>query len=308
MNTPSIDQFTRELAALLAPINQANGEKLKLIVHAGTPKTGTTSLQTYLSKKQGKLRRKGILYPHNISNITNASAPLHQWFEKNLLTKRFDFFLENFKNIVSQVHENTHSVILSSEGIYNYWWEFPDESKTLLRKLSTLFDVELWVWFRDPCEFIESFYKQCIRNPRVEGNPCYGKDLSFAQMLDIPWFSNQLNYAGFVVECQSLFGIENVKAFDYTNDTVKSVSLQFGLATPHDNPTVRLNNSLNSATVSMLRTLNQFDIKPKDKDRLMPELKTINDVLSTYDTGSLIDEKSKLRVLELANEVTFKKM
>ncbi|MDQ6962738.1 MAG: hypothetical protein Q9M28_09480, partial [Mariprofundaceae bacterium] len=89
-------------------------------------------------------------------------------------------FLENVKNIISQVKDDTHTIILSSEGIYNYWWDFPDESKDILTTLHHHFDVEIWVWFREPLAFIESYYKQCIRNPQVKSNPCYGKDLSFA--------------------------------------------------------------------------------------------------------------------------------
>jgi hypothetical protein len=58
----------------------------------------------------------------------------------------------------------------------------------MLRELSKRFDIEIWVWFREPLAFIESYYKQCIRNPQVENTPCYGKNLSFAEMLDIDWF------------------------------------------------------------------------------------------------------------------------
>jgi len=78
--------FTNELAELLKPFEQSlkqlKLQKLKLIIHAGTPKTGTTSLQTYLDKKQRKHRGKGILYPHNLKKLQNPSAPKHQWFEK----------------------------------------------------------------------------------------------------------------------------------------------------------------------------------------------------------------------------------
>jgi hypothetical protein len=151
--------FAKELAELLKPFEQSltllNIEKIKLIIHAGTPKTGTSSIQTYLDKKQRKLRGKGILYPHNLEKLQNSSAPKHQWFEKNLVTINVESFLENFKNIISQVTKDTHTIILSSEGIYNYWWDFPDESKAFLSELGKLFDVNIWVWFREPLAFIE---------------------------------------------------------------------------------------------------------------------------------------------------------
>jgi len=291
--------FAEELAELLKV------QQLKLIIHAGTPKTGTTSLQTYLDKRQRKLRGKGILYPHNLEKLQNTNAPKHQWFEKNLVTTNLESFLENFKNIISQVKEDTHTIILSSEGIYNYWWDFTDESKDILSELSKLFDIEVWVWFREPLEFIESYYKQCIRNPQVESNPCYGKDLSFAEMLNIDWFSQHLNYQCFVSECQALFGKNNVSVFKYQGDVVQEVIHKLGLATPHDNPTPRENKSLNSASIELLRTINHYDIKAKDKALLIPHLKKIDEIIENYANEPLIDEASRKKVLKLSSPIKF---
>lgn len=295
--------FVNELAELLKPIEQQKGLKLKLIIHAGTPKTGTTSLQTYLEKRQRKLRVRGILYPHNLDRAQNPTAPKHQWLEKNLITAHFDYLLENFKNIIAQVTSETHTIILSSEGVYNYWWDFPDASKAILSELSILFDTRLWVWFRDPLGFIESYYKQCIRNPKIEGNPCYGKDLSFAEMLDIEWFSQHLNYQGFVNECQILFGEDAVSVFKYGDDVVQEVIDKLGLATPYDNPTPRQNGSLNSASVRLLRVINQTDIKAKDKELLMPHLRQINKVFDGYKNEPLIDEESRKKILTLSSSM-----
>lgn len=295
MEKPSI-HFASVLAEVLKPIEQP----LKLIIHAGTPKTGTTSLQTYLDKKQRKLRGKGILYPHNIKNIQNPTAPKHQWFEKNLVTTHLENFSENFKNIIAQVKEDTHTIILSSEGIYNYWWDFPDESKGLLSELGKLFEVEIWVWFREPLAFIESYYKQCIRNPQLENNRCYGKDLSFAEMLEIDWFSRHLDYQGFIDGCEAVFGKSNVSAFKYEGDVVQEVTQKLGLATPHYNPSPRQNQSLNSASIALLRTINRYDLRAKDKELLTPYLKEINGVIEGYANDLLIDEASRKRVLALS--------
>lgn len=294
MEKPSI-HFANELSKLLIAFEQP----LKLVIHVGTPKTGTTSLQTYLDKRQRKLRGKGILYPHNIKGLQNPTAPRHQWFEKNLVTTHLDNFLENFKNIIAQVKDDTHTIILSSEGIYNYWWDFPAESKDLLSALASLFDTEIWVWFREPLGFIESYYKQCIRNPQLPGNPCYGKDLSFAEMLEIEWFSRHLDYQGFVNDCLSLFGEEKVCVFNYEGDVVQEVIHRLGLATPHDNPTPRQNRSLNDVSVALLRTINRYNVSAKDKEQLTTHLKEMNAIVEDYARDSLIDGESEKRVLAL---------
>ena len=306
MQKPHI-QFANDMAERLKPfetsLEQRKLQKIKLILHAGTPKTGTTSIQNYLGKKQHKLRGKGILYPHNMDKLQHPHAPKHQWFEKNLVTTHLSFFLENFKNIIAQVTEDTHTIILSSEGIYNYWWDFPDESKALLSELGKLFDVNVWVWFCEPLMFIERFYKQCIRNPQVESNPCYGRDLSFSDMLQIPWFSQHLNYQGFVSECETLFGEKHVSVFHYEGDVVQEVIHKLGLATPHDNATPRLNKTLNSASIKLLRLINQYDIKAKDKELLMPHLREVAGLLDGYVTDTLIDEASIKKVMELYRPV-----
>ena len=304
MEKPSV-RFAKEMAELLASSEHLKAQPLKLIIHAGTPKTGTTSLQTYLDKRQRKLRGKGILYPHNLEKLQNSTAPKHQWFEKNLVTAHLQFFLENFKNIVAQVSDDTHTIILSSEGIYNYWWDFPEESKDILRELNKLFDVEIWVWFREPISFMESFYKQCIRNPQIDSNFCYGKDFSFAEMLDVKWFSQHLDYQGFVTECRALFGASNVSVFEYEGDVVQDVIQKLGLATPHDNPTPRQNKSLNSASIALLRTINRYNVKAKDKELLMPHLKEMNGTLESYAKDTLVDEISRKRVLELSNPINY---
>jgi len=304
----TIDNFASKLNEFLKPLERPDSKKIKLILHVGTPKTGTTSLQTYLAKKQRKLRQNGILYPHNLEKLQHPTAPRHQWFEKNLMAANVNYFSENLKNIIAQVKQDTHTILISSEGIYNYWWDFSKESKKILKELNQLFDVEVWVWFREPLGFIESYYKQCIRNPQVKGNLCYGKDLSFAEMLDIAWFSQHLNYQGFVDDCESLFGKNNVLVFNYSlkqnTDVVAVIIERLGMATPHDNPTPRQNQSLNNASIAVLKTINRYNLKAKDKERLVPYLKEVNEVLNHYAEESLLDNKLRRKVLALFKPLT----
>jgi len=295
----SKDDFHAQLREQLESINCVGENRLKLILHVGTPKTGTTSLQSYFDKKQSKLRRKGILYPHNLEKLKHPTAPRHHWFERNLVSENFDYFLENFKNIIAQVQQNTHTIILSSEGIYNHWWDFSDESKSAISQLGDLFDTQVWGWFREPLEFVESYYKQCIRNPKIEGNLCYGRDLSIEQMLDIEWFARHLDYQGFVEQCEGILGEHTVSAFEYKGDVVREVLEKLGLNTPHDNPTPRQNKSLNNQTLALLRSINCFDLSAKDKELLMPHLKEMNSILENYSTTCLIDERSKLKIMSL---------
>ncbi len=273
--------------------------KLKLILHVGTPKTGTTSLQVYLHKKQGKLRKLGILYPNQSHN---SEAPKHQWFEKNLTRIHPQNLLDNFAKILASVDENTHTIMLSSEGIYNHWWDFSEDSKKLLLAISNHFEINIWVWFRDPLSFAESFYKQCLRNPVIENITCYGKDLSFADILKDPWFKQRLNYIDFINECENLFGESSLTIFKYQQDTVNTVSKLLGLDTPHDNPTPRHNTSMNEATTELYRMLNRLQLTAKEKEKFVPHLHALNDEAKPYLSRlqmELIDTDSKKEIIQI---------
>ncbi|MFT5519668.1 MAG: hypothetical protein ACI9IA_000252 [Enterobacterales bacterium] len=113
MKPPSI-YFTHELTELLKPFVDVSGRPLTLIIHAGTPKTGTSSMQSHLDKNQKKMRNKDIFYPHNIDRIKNPHAPKHQRVEKKLVTTHADYFLENFKNIMKYIEHPLFNTWLKS--------------------------------------------------------------------------------------------------------------------------------------------------------------------------------------------------
>ena len=308
-HTQSSKDFATKIEQLLTSANKKTGAKsnrrLKLILHVGTPKTGTTSVQVYLDKKQRKLRSKGILYPNRFHN---PNAPKHQWFERNLVTANVGSLVNNFSDILNHVEEHTHTILLSSEGIYNNWWDFSQESKAFLLELNSLFDVEIWAWFKEPLVFAESFYKQCLRNPQVEHISCYGRDLSFSEVLEDPWFSQHLDYMGFVNECDALFGKDSVKLFECNKDTVATVSGLLGLTTPHDNPTPRKNNCMNSVTAELYRVINRLPLSAKEKENLVPHINELDAALTPYsvnvdrEKSALIDDDSKDKINRMTAE------
>ncbi len=300
--TPSSKSFAAEIEVLLRSTKRTSDSRLKLILHVGTPKTGTTSVQAYLDKKQRKLRLKGILYPNRFHN---PNAPKHQWFERNLVSGKIENLVDNFQDILNHVEEHTHTILLSSEGIYNNWWDFSGESKALLLELNSLFDVEIWAWFKEPSVFAESFYKQCLRNPQVDHISCYGRDLSFAEMLKDTWFSRHLDYIGFVNECDDLFGKEAVKLFKCNKDTVATVSGLLGLTTPNDNPTLRKNNCINSVTAELYRVINCLPLSAKEKEKLVPLVNELDAALTPYserESSSLIDDESREKIIRMTTE------
>ncbi len=144
-----------------------------------------------------------------------------------------------------------------------------------------------------------------MRNPAVESITCYGKDLSFAEALQDPWFNQHLDYMSFVNECDSLFGASSVSVFEYQQDTVKKVSELLGLSTPHDNPTPRKNTSMNATTTEIFRVINRLQLSAKEKEKLIQHLHKLDSTLTPYanrQSKSLIDDDSRDKVNQMTAE------
>ena len=106
---------------------------IRWVFHAGTPKTGSSSLQFIFDNHRELLLQNGILYPSNVSRV---KEPKHQWFVSQLINGDIQGLIANLESALMEAGDNTHTIILSSEGIYNHWWDFPDKSKQFLNNLA----------------------------------------------------------------------------------------------------------------------------------------------------------------------------
>ena len=213
--------------SLLRETGVLDGNRRRLILHAGTPKTGSSSLQYCLEQNRDWLRTQGIVYPRADGTVKPGQ---HQWLVGCLRAANEEQFCQHLRADFQAMDARTHTFFLSHEGLFNHWWDFPPAAKSLLASLAQGFEVEVWVWFRDPESFANSYYRQNLANPRIERIPVYGRDLSFEEMLNDPWFAQHLDYLGFVREAQSIFGESAVRPMRYAGNTFKSPEPCWGLA------------------------------------------------------------------------------
>ena len=250
--------------------------KRRLIIHAGTPKTGTTSLQRYLGAHQRSLAERGWWYPP----WGDEQTPKHQWLARVLVGEDAPAFAEHAEAALRDMPEHAHTVIFSTEGIFNHWWDFTPKAKGFLRHLAGLFDSELCVWFRPPDEFAASLYVQFLTNPRIAGAPgnVYGRDLGFAEAMQDEWFRRHLDYLGFCREAQELFGQGRVKAFAYTGDTVRAFLERYRIdLPPGDAP--RENLSVRRPGVEMMRIVNRYGLEDAERERVLGLVREIDGVI-----------------------------
>jgi hypothetical protein len=231
----------------------------RLIFHAGTPKTGTTSLQNFLDQNRQLLLQHGIFYPYPDGCTT---PPKHQWIVDCLLNGNDREFADRLQKACSDISLPVHSIILSTEGIFNHWWDYSPTAKSILLILKEYFEVNVWIWFREPESFASSLYRQNLTNPRFRA--CYGQDLSFKEMLAETWFVKHLDYLSFVQEVQLLFGQDAVNVITYAGDTVSSFKTLLKMEHLPDYPILE-NQSINQVGVDLLRVVNRY--KPEDASK-----------------------------------------
>ena len=147
---------------------------MKLVLHIGTYKTGTTALQEFLRANQSALSRNGFHYAATGSGL-NANAVANAVALGDLQTPR-EFFQQEFEAAASR---GAHTVVVSAENFYSMNLvaavfskrELGDafaEQRQAVERLGgvlpgSLSGVRLVCYFRRPDRFAESLYNQRIK-------------------------------------------------------------------------------------------------------------------------------------------------
>jgi hypothetical protein len=268
--------------------------RLKLVLHAGTPKTGTKALQTALYRHVDALAQIGVWYPP--AHVDPAKK--HQFLIEPLIAGDQAQLAGAFEEFVRSAPPQTRTIMLSTEGLYQHWWDFALQSKATLHHLASLFELEVWTCFREPLAFAITQHAQLVRNPRLA--PAYGLDAGLDEMLEDEWFVQRLDYLGFVFEVEELIGIGKVRLFRYGPDIVARIFRRLGAAAPEDAAKL-VNPSLRQPGVELMRIVNRYDLPAEEKyaaAALVLEL----DMLIGYRAEPLrASPAAALRVRELTN-------
>ena len=239
-------------------------KRRRLILHGGTPKTGTSALQWCLDANREVLAKRGFWYPPP----SNQREPKHQELIGALISADEARFAGCIDSALSEMPSDAHTVILSTEGIFNHWWDFSPVAKRMLRSLADQFDFELSIWFREPESFAAALYAQYLRNPSTDDSPdVYGRDIGFSEAMGDAWFRRHLDYLGFYYEAQALFGAERVRAFLFGGDTVRTFMEQYETG-DLSRANLPNNESMRETGVRMMRIANRFALLPVEHDRI----------------------------------------
>ncbi|MBF2759148.1 MAG: hypothetical protein ISN28_02590 [Ectothiorhodospiraceae bacterium AqS1] len=278
-------------------INHARGKNggRRLILHAGTPKTGTSSLQWYLADHRKALAAQGFWYPPP----SEAGEPKHQRLIALLMHEDESAFVEYCEESLAQMPDHIHSIIFTTEGLYNHWRDFSPPAKSRLRAFASIFDIELCVWFREPESFAASLYMQYIKNPVPPGSDTpqagvYGRDIAFEEAMNDEWFRLHLDYAGFYYEAEALFGKNRVQAFHWCGDTVKTFMQRYGIDLPDSDPP-RHNASLRKPGIEIMRIANRYrdKLSYSDQERIARIIGDIDTIIGDHGEAFELSEAER---------------
>ena len=143
------------------------GSNIKIILHLGSHKTGTTAVQRYCEVNREALVEQGILFPETgyFSSSTNAftATPGHQGI-LNAAVKEDDVFFEELYREIEV--SKCSSVFISCENMSLPFHKHGDKV-AIVNKLGSYLgayaSVELVYCFRHPVDYLNSFYWEKVR-------------------------------------------------------------------------------------------------------------------------------------------------
>jgi hypothetical protein len=172
----------------------------QILLHIGTPKTGTTALQNFLFKHSDKLNSQGILYSRNFLRGNKSRIRGHHSLAYDVLGKKglgdgqcWNLLLEEIKSSKSDV------VVISAEA----FWLCTEKEIQKVAKYLESYSVKVVVYLRNPFKFLLSLYKQVVKKGR------YNK--SFRDFID----EYYTDYGHYLAMWASVFGKENIKVCIY---------------------------------------------------------------------------------------------
>jgi hypothetical protein len=145
----------------------------KLIVHAGSGKTGSTAIQNFLYKNRVLLQKQGILYPDLFCDQGGID---HNWLAYSMLNSPEMRQVTGWPsvksiNIIEAINEQIHleqpeKIILSGEAFSDVMRHDPLKLYDFLK----YFDFSIILYHRPVIDAVESSYNQHIKAGNVEEN------------------------------------------------------------------------------------------------------------------------------------------
>jgi len=273
---------------------------MKILIHTGWHKTGSTALQHFLHHNKELLLKHGICYPdtgliekaHHLF-AWSLQEPIHSaWAKKIKYKKRAE---DIFPNIINEAKNlNCHTIVLSSEE-----FSMPDNFKLeRLKNLLNGYDYKFISYVRRQDKYIESLYNQMVKMSFVRlDQPIY-------TFVNHKTNSDELNYYKEYIKWANVFGIDNliIKPYERSFFELRDIRRDFCKIICDDNidgfknPSHIANESLSFHSVSFLARLNSLTLNEGQHYKIAQALKIV-DITKSYDYTYILNFSQRLNIL-----------
>ncbi|UQB43260.1 hypothetical protein JX580_05130 [Thiomicrospira microaerophila] len=244
--------------------------KKQILVHIGDAKTGTSSIQNYLTFNRQVLLENDILYANTGLLAANGIANHKLAFCLNLARKEYHDQKQTLYTELYQEISQTkcHTIIISSEGFSSLRTL---KDITSLKELLLDYNVKIFAYLRRPDLWVESWYSQIVKN-----HPFITKTFEeYFKNHQEPSIKTILNYSE-VFGCENMivrpFEIDKLHNKNLIDDFFNSIGFdKIGMCVDD------INKSPNIYITELLRTLNE-QIKINDKKRIALNEYLINNI------------------------------
>lgn len=156
-------------------------DKIRLFLHVGEPKTGSSALQSFFDYNRIYLAKKhNILYPNlNNDDYTKGQMTNHlNIFEVARNKDDYSEITESLNKIIQYCYKNEiKSILISSEAIF-LWNKWPEKINEIISGLNI--DITIIVYLRRQDNWIESAWKQWgHKDPKMNSIQDYVKRHNF---------------------------------------------------------------------------------------------------------------------------------
>jgi len=254
---------------------------LKLILHIGQQKTGTTSLQRFLFDNYNTLIQHKILYPRSLGT---------EHFKQHFLFKHCnDLFNDSLalkESLLEEINKtNTTTVICSDENLF--FGKRVNKDK-IVKFLKSIFDeIEVLVYLRRQDLHIPSHYQQSLKSTVT---------LNFDEWISKAIYSGYYDYNNVLNDWQkylpdSKFTIKtlfNLYGKDIRYDITRFLGIDYNHF--YFKKTQQLNDSIDWFHIPILRAFNSSCKNEKNEDR-KEKIKTLKSKFLNYARVNTTQEK-----------------
>ena len=243
---------------------------VRLILHIGTHKTGTSALQECLRRNEGTLAKKGIHYART-ARSKNANG-LARLVAKSRRAEAQDFVNQH---IAKARAIGADRLLISAESFYamtiffhrfngneyNDYWESESEAIELLKRLLPQdLPRKIIVFFRRQDYFLESIYRQVVKSSRAVS-------MTIEELR--AFMSEALNYQRHMDIWNAAFPDCTVYTYEQASDNISEFFLRNVLQLENmqefDGLDLRLNMRLSREVLEYKRLLNCMEMSPVDR-------------------------------------------